>query len=773
MLDRLVHSIRRIVCRLWHTVKPSAPAPAASVSLTPRSDMPATTAATEFTTDSDEATPPARTQSDQGNALRETQVQPDHVRPAAISSGGALLLAEDALRTSDSHPTSPVQAPPGHTGHVDSLSRPTRADRAKNLEHLEPVQNDISDERSERTHGQPKRRSKPVEMGGQRAERTDGQAPTRREPQAARAELICRKNAELNQWELVLSVGDESSVEDVQQDGRTLDLATGERALSSFCGHVMVVFASGERKEITLEDKGEPLVFKLQKNWNGDGRKVKGIGMGHYIVIAPRAYKRTGQVPVEHEACTDPNFTAHYFLSDGKSPQEIDGFRERDVPSTQSVIELKGKIAFDDLEQGDLFVGDAPRLMHSKDTVHARIGEEGGRWKGEDFKTNERDVGTVLGNRQGRFFVRIYDADMELLDSDQFRYLRDLEEILVNGKPYSEDLLLVPTTAGHLPTEVRFIGVDGANVHPVLSPEAKRTNFRGTSVLVDPHPDADRASCVIASDTGSVDVVLALPRVWWHIAQEDMDAFEWSDVPTVMTRQEFCNRGYDGATLRLRAPRRIKSVRVGFDGQHDHRSYPLKLGKINGLIPLLDFVDYPQIDQRLSEDASLDVECDGVTATVIRIAADPIPAITSFVCEPSETVAGEPTTLRWEARNASEARVAINPSPQIVGTLESNGSLKVRPLRTTTYELVLIVPGVPAVTKAVTATVLSSVETESRYARVKCLGGWRRGKGFSRRELEAAGLTTADANRRSIFIDRRRRSMHRENVETIGRLVNG
>ena len=769
MLDRLVHSIRRIVCRLWHTVKPSDPAPSASVSLTPRSDMPATTAATEVTTDSDEATPPARTQPDQGNALRETHAQPDHVRPAAISSAGALLLPEDALRTSDSHPTSPVQAPSGHTGHVDSLSRPTRADRAKNLE---PVQNDISDERSERSHGQPKRRPKPVEMGGQRAERTDGQAPTRREPQAARAELTCRKNAQLHQWELVLSVGDESSVKDVQHDGRTLDFATGERALSSFCSHVTVVFASGERKEITFEDKGEPLVFKLPKNWDGDGRKVKGIGVGHYIVIAPRAYKRTGRVPVEQEACTDPNFTAHYFLSDEKWPHEIGGFRERDVPSTQSVIELTGKIAFDDSKHGDLFVGDAPSLMHSNGIVWARVGEEGGRWRGESFKTNERDVGTVLGSRQGRFFVRVYDADMELLDSDQFRYLRGLEEILVNGKPYSEDLLLVPTTAGHLPTEVRFIGVDGANVHPVLSPEAKRTNVRGTSVLADPHPDADRISCKIEADTGSVDVVLALPRVWWHIAQEDMDAFEWSDVPTVMTRQEFCNRGYDGVTMRLRAPHRIKSVRVGFDGQHD-RSYPLKLGEINGLIPLLDFVNYPQIDQRLSEDASLDIECDGVTATVIRIAADPIPAITSFVCEPAKTVAGKPTTLRWEARNAREARVVINPSPQ-VGTLESNGSLEVRPLKTTTYTLALIVPGVPDVTKAVTVTVLSLVETESRYARVKCLGGWRRGKGFSRRELEAAGLTTADANRRSIFIDGRRRSMHRENVETIGRRsVNG
>ena len=770
MLDRLVHSIRRIVCRLWHTVKPSAPAPSASVSLTPRSDMPATTAATKVTTDSDEATPPARTQPDQGNALRETHAQPDHVRPAATSGGGALLLAEDALRTSDSHPTSPVQAPPGHTSHVDSLSRPTPADRAKNLE---PVQNDISDERSERSHGQPKRRLKPVEMGGQRAERTDGQAPTRREPQAARAELTCRKNAELHQWELVLSVGDESSVRDAQHDGSTLDLATGERALSSFCGHVTVVFASGEQKEITLEDKGEPLVFKLKNNWNGDGRKVKGIGVGHYIVIAPRAYKRTGPVPVEHEACTDPNFFAHYFLSDGKPPHEIGGFRERDVPSTQSVIELAGKIAFDDSEHGDLFVGDAPRLMCSKGTVYARIGEEGGRWKGESFKTNERDVGAVLGSRQGRFFVRIYDAHMELLDSDQFRYLRDLEEILVNGEPYSEDLLLVPTTAGHLPTEVRFIGVDRANVHPVLSPEAKRANVRRTSVLADPHPDADLISCAIKSDTGSVDVVLALPRVWWHIAQEDMDAFEWSDGPTVMTRQEFCDRGYDGATMRLRAPRRIKSVRVGFDGQHDHRSYPLKLGEINGLIPLLDFVDYPQINQRLSEDASLNIECDGVTATVIRIVADPIPAITSFVCEPAETVAGEPTTLRWETRNTSEARVAINPSPQVVGTLESNGSLEVRPLKTTTYELALIEPGVPTVTKAVTATVLSSAEAESQCARVKCLSGWRRGKGFSRRELEAAGLTTADANRWSIFIDGRRRSLHRENVETIGRSLNG
>ena len=52
-------------------------------------------------------------------------------------------------------------------------------------------------------------------------------------------------------------------------------------------------------------------------------------------------------------------------------------------------------------------------------------------------------------------------------------------------------------------------------------------------------------------------------------------------------------------------------------------------------------------------------------------------------------------------------------------------------------------------------------------------GNWRPGKGFSRSELEAAGLSLAEAARLHIRVDKRRRNAHRMNVATLEKAKNG
>jgi len=46
-------------------------------------------------------------------------------------------------------------------------------------------------------------------------------------------------------------------------------------------------------------------------------------------------------------------------------------------------------------------------------------------------------------------------------------------------------------------------------------------------------------------------------------------------------------------------------------------------------------------------------------------------------------------------------------------------------------------------------------------------GGWRRGRGFSCGELHASGISEIEASRRSIRIDRRRRSVHSTNMNNL------
>ena len=52
-------------------------------------------------------------------------------------------------------------------------------------------------------------------------------------------------------------------------------------------------------------------------------------------------------------------------------------------------------------------------------------------------------------------------------------------------------------------------------------------------------------------------------------------------------------------------------------------------------------------------------------------------------------------------------------------------------------------------------------------------GNWRPGKGFSRSELEAAGLSLAEASRLHIRVDKRRRNAHPMNVEILEKAKSG
>ena len=546
-------------------------------------------------------------------------------------------------------------------------------------------------------------------------------------------------------------------------------MVNGECRLSSFGGHLTIVFENDEQDEFALFDE-KPLIFKLRNDGAGDGRKVGGITNGHFVVIAPNEWERIGLVPVEPEGCTDTSFTAHHFFRDGsESAENTGGFRECEVALTTSSFELTGERVFDDSEVGELFVGAVPSLKSFSDIAWVRVGEEAKNgWKGENFNPDEQTLAEVVDDRQGRFFVRVYD-DARLLDSGEFRYLRNLKEIRVNGEPYTKHTILVPASTGHHPTKVRFIGFDSATVRAILPLELSHAEARGDDLVVKPHPSEDDISCVLGSNTDRVDVVLNLPRIWWRMERDGSESDEWRDTPLAMTRQEFRKNAHANATMRLRLPRRIKSVRAGLDDELE-RVYHRERGEADGSIPLVDFVDYSQFEWRLYEDASFNVECGGATLTLIHISANPAPTIIFFTHEPETVGAGEHATLRWKTRNAAADGVVIDPE---IGAVESSGSLEVAPFKTRTYTLRLTASGMDDVTKTVTVTVRPArLAARKPIAHVRrAVGGWKHGKGFSYGEIRAAGLTVADATRHSMPIDKRRRSTHRTNIETIGRSI--
>ena len=660
----------------------------------------------------------------------------------------------------------------GDSSGSDSTAVPSKPRKKTKL-----AREDIPDESSnspgsEQEEG-PSKPDAPRRIGGRRTGTLPGSEPGSRRQPTSRPELICRKYD--SRWEVVLSANDECRIEEVRYHGRSLEKENGEYRLPSFAGSLSVFCKDGKHIDFPLFGD-RPLIFKLRIDWKGNGRQVDCLTNGHFIVIAPSDWKRTGHVAVERDGCTDSNFLAHYFHRAGNdSTVDTGGFEECDLPLKDSQTNLVGETVFDDSEEGQLFGGNAPPLLTPPPGVAwARVGEEGSNsWTGDSFKPAEQALAEILDGRQGRFFLRVYDDELKLLDSREFRHLRSLKEIQVNDEPYTEYTILAPSSTGHLPTKVRFIRVDGEIFHPILPSEVAHTKAEGGSLIVDPHPSGDIIRCALESETGHVDIVLHLPRIWWKMKHDASESGEWRDTPLTVTRQEFREYADMGAAMRLRLPRRIRSVGVGFDDESE-RKYRSKTKEDDSLIPLADFADYSQIDQRLNEDALLNVECDGATLALIRISRDPIPKIISFTCEPATVIAGEQATLRWTTRDTEAGGVAIEPD---VGAVKSNGSVNVTPLKTTAYTLRLTASGLDDVTKAVTAAVIALPRPDDepfsrRRSRVRrASGGYRYGKGFSFGELRTAGLRAADAKRRSMLIDKHRRTIHPANIDKIRSLI--
>lgn len=689
----------------------------------------------------------------------------------------------DPLEDAQPKPDSPSAQPAEDHGNV--LSRNADGGGSPHPDLTEPPKGDEPPEDSaiDENSNSPedKKKKAPPKIGGRRNAPTQSPSPgndnAKDKPTfTPRPELICRKVSGSWQWEVVLAVDDECNIMGVRHDGEPLDMVDGEYSLSSLAGSLSIDYEDRELGRLPLFD-GVPLIFKMPNDWDGDGRKVGGITSGHFIVMVPREWKRMGNAPVEPDECTDANFTAHFFyVKKGELAGDVGGFEDCDLALTTNGFELDGDRVFDDCEDGELFVGAPPSLCPTSDIVWARIGEEregGGGWKGENFKPAEQYLAEVLNGRQGRFFVRVYDDGAKLLDSGEFRYLRDLLEIRVNDEPYSAKTLFVPSLTGYSPTKVQFISADGTAIQPNLDTAGIHSTVQsGGTLIVAPHPDGDRISCALQSGADRVDTVIKLPRIWWRMEQDDGEADEWRDMPLEMTRQQFREHSVVDAVIRLRLPLRVSSVKVGFDEELDRTYGPQKNGHHNETgIPLSDFIDYDQIDQRLNEDALLNVQCGADVMALIRVSADPVPTITTFTSEPTVVKIGETATLHWATQNAESDDVSVSISDR-VGVVKSSGSLEVMPEETTTFTLRITASGIEDVDQAVTVAVKTQPLTgEKLFAWVKCAKrageGWRPGAGFSRGELYAAGLTNADAMRRSIPTDRRRRSTHLANIDTI------
>ena len=544
-------------------------------------------------------------------------------------------------------------------------------------------------------------------------------AANRPAPPPALPELICRKAPGSWQWGVVLSAPDECNVTGVRLDDTRLRAERAEYRLSSFAGVLSVDHADGSATELPLCTARAPMIFKLADRWSGVGRRIDAVSRGHFIVIAPTGWNRRGRAPVAPEASADPAFQAHYFFRNGDPSADGVGFEECDLELTRAGFSLIGERLYDDSTEGGLFIGRPPELRPGRGLTWARVGEEkDGGWRGESFLPAERPLADVLDQRQGRFFVRVYDSDTKLCDNGEFRYVEGLREILVNGRPYTGETLLAPAIEGHTPTKVQFVGVKGAAIRPSLRPGShQRWVEEEAAVMVAPYPAADEVACSLETPSGSVEVVIRLPRIWWCLGHEGEESAPWCATRLAMTRSEFRDHANSDSVVRIRLPREINAVDVGFD--HDltrsYRSIQTEDSIRTVQLPLIDFADDSQIDSWLHEDALLHARCGSSIVPLVRVIADAVPEIVSFHAHPDVVMTGEKVT--------QHAEVTVF-SPLKIGRLRAYVT-----------------------------------HTHGR--------GRRPGRGFSLREIHAAGLTAAAAKQVDIPIDWRRHTAYGFNIDAL------
>jgi hypothetical protein len=285
-------------------------------------------------------------------------------------------------------------------------------------------------------------------------------------------------------------------------------------------------------------------VFKVTRS-GVSGRHVARVTRGNYVVIAPRVLTRdlaaggTAPVAPENVIPEQARVSANHLLVEGEGDDLLldgsDSSRIEVRPSTATRFQLIGNTIKDaHTGAGPLFGREPPRFRvegveePSLFVVGVEGPSPGSRSRQAAVSFDElRDW--LDDNEPGWFYVRAYDANDELLESLDFRYMKGLEAIEVD-----ELSSPLPGPEGHRPATVVFRVAPGTMVSPVDGPPEiiSLDPARAERVVLPARPDAGRSTWRLSAGTGNcVDVVVHVPRIWWAITASGNadEPHAWSD----------------------------------------------------------------------------------------------------------------------------------------------------------------------------------------------------------------------------------------------------
>lgn len=458
-------------------------------------------------------------------------------------------------------------------------------------------------------------------IGGRRnrihvAQNTVQKPPTRRLPV-----IKCGLNDEENKWELILNDGDTSTCARVHIDNQTYKIQGGRFVIPSISKEILVESDDGQTGVIDFY-KEKPMIFKMKKHWEGEGPMVSSLCRGHYTIIARRDASVAGHAPVESEICKYPDFIAHFRYIDADTPwEDYAEYRDIGIEAGQSHMNLTGKQSYDDSTDGALFCGEVPMLECSSDIDNVRVGDEAVKGWTEEFNPKETNLREVVGERVGWFFLRGYSKGT-MVDSESFRYIRELEEIRVDGKEYLGNTVIQPTPNGYKEAHVEIVGV---------KPTSLALECCGAGVRM----DADKAVIHVTGEYGSDDFVvcygegngkaavrLRLPRLWWRLVGSKDTKEPWSGEPLTMTRANFEALSEKEYVLQLHmrneGTAKERTVQAGF-GCNSTKEYSRKKDSNIIDVPLFEFLFHDAVREETAQEINFSVVYSGASFPIILI----------------------------------------------------------------------------------------------------------------------------------------------------------
>ena len=548
--------------------------------------------------------PPIASDTQDTNADTDVVAQPD------ISLGDeAVEQADDAL--DEPTPASEVAPKPKSPS---SPQRRRSAQPSPNRQRQPTARTQPKRQSRPRTRTQPARQSKPRRHMGRRVRTGAYYLPL--SPPTEKASLRCRETGE--GWEIYIALPQERAVVKVTHGGDDLDYLQAssetELPLSRFAGDVVIHYQDDTADRITLLNAadGAPLLFKMQRNWEGEGRLVGNPTAGHVLAIAPLDYADEWNVDEPHvpEDCVDENFEARFLFLEGVAP---DG--------TAPML-IEGDALYDDSDighHGKLYIGAPPKLWVDPQITDARIVEETGvrelnKW-GENFDPHRQSIASVLSGRNGRFSIRTYH-DGQRQESKPFRYFPALRRITLNGEPHSPDNALLPDkrTGKHREIALRFKIDDGDALRPErVSHDEVRVADDGVVII----PMSPSIQTLICNFPNRATIAVDVPRVWWRLTDEDGATGEWGGETHEFYRSEFMN--LMNSRIEISVPSVVDVVEVGFGNYMSHK-VRVRQGSVE--FRLMGFANHREVEYVVGKDLLLNIRVNGQTAPIARVLAD-------------------------------------------------------------------------------------------------------------------------------------------------------